>query len=149
MTVRTMRITKEVVVILSHRGKVGGLFALLLVFSLVGFGCAPPTPTPMPAPTPIPAPAPAPAPTPAPTPIVKSLQTFHDMHTKTVGLECTSCHKTQEPPSYLTVKESVAEIAPTNARVELDRKVCLGCHQTGAKPWYGDQIFKAGEAYEK
>ena len=149
--VETVRATKELAGILECRRRATALFALL-VLGLVAFGCVQ-TPTPVsinPTATPL---AGVLRPTgmvkPSPTPVVKSLQTFHDVHTKTVNLECTACHKTQEAPSYVRAEAGVLEVSPTNALREVDRKACLGCHQAGPKPWYGDQMLKAGEAYAK
>jgi hypothetical protein len=50
-------------------------------------------------------------------------QRFHQIHSTTLGMECTRCHVTKAP----------LEIAPppSDSPGPIDRRVCLGCHVTG------------------
>ena len=108
--------------------------------------------------------------------IKKSLKSYHKIHTKEVGLECTDCHtavkeaspavkglKEKQKPmkmkrkkgekykdaSYIVMNSGILMISPTSALSRVDRKVCLDCHDSGDKPWYGNKKMKAGDAYKK
>ena len=53
---------------------------------------------------------------------------FHQIHTKKLAMDCSSCHQ--------SVQEGVLLQVPRAKLV--DRQVCLGCHKEGSKPaWYG------------
>ena len=107
---------------------------------------------------------------------VKSLKSYHKIHTKEVGLECLDCHTVAKgisptvkvlkekqkvvkmkrkkgekfnDASYIVVKSGILMISPTNASRRSDREGCLDCHDSGDKPWYGDEKIKAGDAYQK
>jgi len=110
------------------------------------------------------------------TGIEKSLKSYHKIHIKEVGLECTDCHtavkeigstvknlKDKKKPmkmkrkkgemyknaSYIVVNSGILMISPTSARSRVNREVCLDCHDSGDKAWYGDKKMKAGDAYKK
>ena len=108
--------------------------------------------------------------------VIKSIKSYHKIHVKEVGLDCTDCHtavkeaspsvkglKEKQKPmkmkrkkgekykdaSYIVINSGILMISPTSALSRVDRKVCLDCHDSGDKPWYGDKKMKAGDAYKK
>jgi hypothetical protein len=52
---------------------------------------------------------------------------FHNIHNKTLGLECTSCHISGFAPDYLYQKKYKAPEG--GAPGQVDRGICLGCHK--------------------
>jgi hypothetical protein len=56
---------------------------------------------------------------------------FHRVHTKKVKLACDTCHDGKAGETLQLKKTSGSQVAA-------NREVCLGCHQSPAKPaWYG------------
>ena len=60
---------------------------------------------------------------------------FHRLHTRNLKLQCGSCHSSNtQDLLFLRRNEPV----PANMPGQVNRKVCLSCHQTPGKPtWYG------------
>ena len=50
--------------------------------------------------------------------------------------------------SYIVEKSGILMISPTSAFSRVNRKVCMDCHNSGDKPWYGDEKMKARDAYK-
>lgn len=50
---------------------------------------------------------------------------FHNIHNKTLGLECTSCHIKGFAPDYAYQKK----YKDVGGMGHVDRGVCLGCHK--------------------
>ena len=101
-------------------------------------------------------------------PVIKTFKSFHNIHVQEEELECIDCHtKTglkgvQKPmkmkrkksekfknANYIIEKSGVLMVSPTSSLSRVDREVCLDCHDSGDKPWYGDKKMKAGDAYKK
>lgn len=62
---------------------------------------------------------------------------FHNLHGDALGLGCKSCHTgSAYQADFIFLRKG--EIMPREARGQVDRAVCLGCHQTGgpATAWY-------------
>jgi hypothetical protein len=59
---------------------------------------------------------------------------FHQLHTKKLGLNCSSCHTGQQDVLFLRGNEPL----PAGMPGQVNRSVCLGCHTAPATPaWYG------------
>jgi len=64
----------------------------------------------------------------AKVPVKKSLERFHQIHTKKLSMDCATCHKSEPASSLLQVPRAQV----------VDRQTCLDCHKEGSKPaWYG------------
>lgn len=50
---------------------------------------------------------------------------FHNIHNKTLGLECTSCHISGFAPDYAYQKK----YKDVGGMGHVDRGICLGCHK--------------------
>jgi len=52
-------------------------------------------------------------------------QRFHNIHNKTLGLECNSCHISNFAPDYAYQKK----YKDIGGMGHVDRGICLGCHK--------------------
>ena len=60
---------------------------------------------------------------------------FHQVHTKKQKMACTNCHSTEVKDALFLRRD---EALPAGMPGQVDRSLCLGCHQEPAKPtWYG------------
>ena len=60
---------------------------------------------------------------------------FHQTHTKKLKMACTTCHSSEVKDALFLRKN---DVVPAGMPGQVDRSVCLGCHQEPAKPaWYG------------
>ena len=60
---------------------------------------------------------------------------FHRTHTKKLKMACTDCHS-GEIKDALFLRRN--DVAPAGMPGQVDRSLCLGCHQEPSKPaWYG------------
>ena len=59
---------------------------------------------------------------------------FHQRHAKKLGMECGTCHSSAAQDTLFLRKDE----ALPSGMTQVDRSLCLGCHQGSAKPaWYG------------
>ena len=60
---------------------------------------------------------------------------FHQVHTKKLKFECTSCHSSEQQDVLFLRKD---DVLPAGMPGPVDRHLCLSCHQQPSKPtWYG------------
>jgi hypothetical protein len=60
---------------------------------------------------------------------------FHRLHTRKLKMTCSGCHSA-ESKDILFLRRN--DVVPAAMPGQVDRKVCLGCHNSPAKPsWYG------------
>jgi hypothetical protein len=71
--------------------------------------------------------------------VVKSLDPangyFHQVHTKTLNMNCISCHSSDNRDLLFLRKD---DAVPAAMPGQVNRSICLGCHTAPSKPaWYG------------
>ena len=60
---------------------------------------------------------------------------FHQVHIRKQKMACTNCHSTDVKDTLFLRRD---EALPAGMPGQVDRSLCLGCHQEPAKPtWYG------------
>lgn len=60
---------------------------------------------------------------------------FHQIHIKKLKMACSSCHSTEAKDALYLRKD---DVLPAGMTGQVDRSLCLGCHQEPNKPtWYG------------
>ena len=60
---------------------------------------------------------------------------FHQIHTRKLKLGCSTCHSRDTKDPLFLRKD---DVVPASMPGQVDRSVCLGCHQEPNKPaWYG------------
>ena len=60
---------------------------------------------------------------------------FHHTHTKKLKMACTNCHSSEVKDELFLRKN---DVVPAGMPGQVDRSLCLGCHQEPNKPtWYG------------
>ncbi len=60
---------------------------------------------------------------------------FHQLHVQKMKMTCATCHSSEMRDILFLRKD---DVVPAAMPGQVDRKVCLGCHQAPGKPtWYG------------
>lgn len=60
---------------------------------------------------------------------------FHQTHTQNLKMSCSSCHSTERKDILFLRKD---DVVPAAMPGQVDRHVCLGCHNAPSRPtWYG------------
>jgi hypothetical protein len=60
---------------------------------------------------------------------------FHQVHTKNLGMTCTTCHSAENRDILFLRKD---DVVPAEMPGQVNRSICLGCHKAPGKPtWYG------------
>ncbi len=60
---------------------------------------------------------------------------FHQLHAKKMNMACSSCHSSEVRDILFLRKD---DVVPAAMPGQVDRHVCLTCHQTPGTPtWYG------------